>query len=436
MTAEARKKTSHRAKPVSAPESQRGLQLRKLQVDQLEAQNEALLAEQARLLKVLRETERRGDEFLTVLGYQLRNPLAPIRHSLFVLTRSGTDIEQRRLAEQVIERQVTHLTRLIDDLLDVTPVSRGTIQLQCESVEIRALVRNAVEEHRPTFEAAGIHLDVELDPEDLWVDGDPARLAQVLGSLLSNAKRFTPAGGAVVVRLVQRSRNVAFVVRDDGVGILAARLEHIFEPFRQAPDGARSARGGLGLGLALVKRIVELHGGTVSVHSDGPGLGTEAAVVLPLDVPPAQRTVYLRPPPGTKRHVLVIEDNVDSAEALKQLMMLGGHEVWVAHDGPEGLRLARAFRPDVVICDISLPGMNGYEVARAFRADEDLRGTYLVAISGYAGIEDRRGAAVAGFNRHMTKPSSPEMFERLLDEAPIACRTPETNDQLFAQRRR
>jgi two-component system CheB/CheR fusion protein len=425
MNSEPRKKPRSRAKPV-APEGQGRGRLSKLRVQQLEleAQNEALVATQEKLERALEETDRRRDEFLTVLAYQLRNPLAPIRHSLFVLTRSTPDAEQRRLAEQVLERQVTHLTRLIDDLLDVTPITHGKVHLQREPIELRGLVRHGIEEHRASFDAAGIRLEVDLDPEDLWIDGDPARLTQVLGSLLSNARKFTAAGGTVLVRLALRSGSAALIVRDDGVGIPPPRLAHIFEPFRQLPDATHRARGGLGLGLAMAKGIVEAHGGTVDVRSEGPGMGTEVTVQIRLDVAPAHATVYLKPPPGTKRRVLIIEDNVDAAESLKEVVALGGHEVWVALDGPAGMYLARTHRPEIVICDIALPGMDGYEIARAFRADEALRSTYLVAVSGYGRIEDRRGAAVAGFNQHVTKPPSPDALDRILAEAPIAWRSP------------
>lgn len=422
MNAEGRKKPRAAAKSSAEPRGRRHTV--KLRPSEPVKKNPDTASAQERLERALEETDRRRDEFLTVLAYQLRNPLAPIRHSLFVLTRSTPDADQRRLAEQVIERQVMHLTRLIDDMLEVTPISRGTIQLQREPVELRSLVRATLEDHRASFDAAGIRVDVELDPDDLWIDADPRRLTQVISSLLSNAKQFTPAGGTVAVRLAPRSGSASLVIRDDGVGIPAARLPHVFEPFRQGPDGHQHTRAGLGLGLPMVKGIVDMHGGTVAVRSDGAGAGTEVTVGLPLDVVPAQTATYSRPPPGAKRRVLVIEDNIDAAEALRQLLVLGGHEVWVAHDGPAGLYLARAYRPEIVICDLALPGMDGYEVARTFRADEGLRGAYLVAVSGYGRLQDRRGASMAGFNLYVTKPPSPEALERLLAEAPAAPRAP------------
>jgi len=315
--------------------------------------------------QALRDEGHRKDEFLAVLSHELRNPLAPIRTSLYVLAKAGVSGEQAQRAYAVIERQVTHLTRIIDDLLDVSRIARGKMQVRRERLELGELVRQAMDDHRRGFESRGVALAAHFGSELFWVDGDPTRLVQVVGNLLGNAMKFTPAGGKVEVFLERKGQQVELSVRDTGLGIAPEVRQTVFEPFIQAPQALDRARGGLGLGLAMVKGLVELHGGTVDVESGGPGKGTEIRVRLPLHSGPVRDAAPAAPHDRTHHHLLVIEDNVDAADSLRDLLQLAGHSVEIAHDGPSGLALAREHRPEVVLCDIGLPGMDGYDVARA-----------------------------------------------------------------------
>jgi two-component system CheB/CheR fusion protein len=307
----------------------------------------------------------------------------------------------------VIARQVEHLTRLVDDLLDVTRISRGKVQLQREPLELGELVRRTVEDHRSLFAVSGLALSSSSPARELWVDGDRTRLSQVLGNLLHNAAKFTPRGGAVEVRLeLAPDGRAALRVRDDGAGIEPAVLPRVFEPFIQADTTLDRSRGGLGLGLALVKGLVEQHGGEAQAASEGPGKGAEFTILLSLlsgEVGP-QASEGVAVPGRRSRRVLVVEDNVDAASSLRDALALMGHTVEVAFDGSEGLRKARAFRPQVVLCDIGLPGMDGFQVARALRAEPELAAAALVALTGYASPEDVARAKAAGFDLHIAKP--------------------------------
>jgi PAS domain S-box-containing protein len=370
-----------------------------------------------RAQEALQEADRRKNEFLAVLSHELRNPLAPIRNSLHVLDQvaPGSDLAQR--AQQVIDRQTSQLARLVDDLLDVTRISRNKLQLQLSPVDLNDLVRLAVDDHHLLFEQKGIRIETNLTGARLPIQGDAVRLTQAVGNLLLNAAKFTPGGGQVTVStaVAMSAGRAVLQVVDNGSGIEPATLLRLFEPFTQADRTLDRSSGGLGLGLALVKALVELHGGVVAAHSDGPGRGSEFVVELPLGGAPA--TVAAAPPAATlfgHLRVLVIEDNVDAANSLRDVLKLNQHHVEVAHDGLAGLAKAREFKPDVVLCDIGLPGMSGFEVARAFRADESLGKTLLVALSGYALPEDRQQAAEAGFHHHLAKPPSLKKLGDLL----------------------
>ena len=375
---------------------------------------------QKRTEEALREAGRRKDEFLAMLGHELRNPLAPIRNSLMILEQPGARPEQAGRALQTLDRQVQHLTRLVDDLLDVARISQGKILLRKGRIDLAALVREAVEDHRGAAERAGEALGLELPDPPLWVDGDPTRLAQCVGNLLHNAVKFTEPGGRIAVTVREEEGQAVVSVRDTGLGMDEKTLERLFEPFSQAEAGIDRGRGGLGLGLALVKRLVELHGGTAAVRSAGMGQGTEAEIRLPLagprEAPPPEPAAE---PVRRSRRCLLIEDNADAAESMGMLLELSGHEVRIAHNGLTGLEAARSFRPDVVLCDIGLPGgVDGYEVARRMRQDPALRGASLVALTGYGQEDDQRRAREAGFDVHLTKPADPERLKRLLGELP------------------
>jgi signal transduction histidine kinase/CheY-like chemotaxis protein len=401
-------------------------------LSQLGYQNARLarsVAERERLMESLREskrqledTDRRKDEFLATLSHELRNPLAPIRNSIHVLERAEPGSERAVRSKEVLRRQTEHLTRLVDDLLDVTRVSRGKIELQRQRVDLREIVRKASDDLGSEFVREGVVLRVASGAGPVWVDADATRLAQVVGNLLQNAVKFTPAGGAVDVAVaVAPTGDVASLrVRDEGIGMAPGEVERMFEPFAQADHAPGRGKGGLGLGLALVRALVELHGGTVRGRSDGLGRGSEFVVTLPRAVaePAAAR------PGGSaagraRRVVLVIEDNPDVGRSVADLLELDGHCVRVARDGRGGLALAHELRPDVVLCDIGLPDLDGYEVARALRRDEGLRRTRLVALSGFAQEEDRRRAREAGFDAHVAKPPDPEELASLVAAAEL-----------------
>ncbi len=354
--------------------------------------------------QALRDADRRKDEFLAMLAHELRNPLAPIRHAVEVLRLVGPDEPALRQAADVVDRQAAHMARLVDDLLDVSRIARGRVTLRSERCDLADIVRQSAEDYRANLEAAGLALVVDVPAGPVWMQGDPTRLAQMVGNLLHNASKFTPAGGRVTVRLAVDAPNVMLAVEDTGVGIATDLLPRLFDPFSQAAQGLDRGRGGLGLGLALVKGIALLHGGSVTAHSDGPGRGATFRLRLPLAEP--GRTAAApesAPAPAGGARVLLIEDNVDAAEALRMLLALHGHEVTVAADGVAGLEAARSLRPDAVLCDIGLPGaMDGYAVARTLRAESMT--ALLVALSGYGQEEDRRRSREAGFDLHLVKP--------------------------------
>jgi two-component system CheB/CheR fusion protein len=376
----------------------------------------------------LRDESGRKDDFLTALSHELRNPLAPIRSSLSVVERVPPGGEEGRRAMAIVRRQIDHLVHIVDDLLDVTRIARNKVHLQREPLELGGLLRRTMDDHLPGFEAREIALEGHIDPEPLWAEADATRLAQVIGNLLGNALKFTPRGGRVDVGLRRDGNQAMLSVRDNGAGIAPEMRARLFEPFVQAPQTLDRSRGGLGLGLTMVKGLVELHGGRVGVTSGGHGLGSEFTVRLPL-VPAAQAKAAPAPPRPSRqrRRVLVIEDNPDAADALFDLLTLDGHDAQVAYDGASGIALARDFHPEVVLCDIGLPETDGYEVARAMRADDALRGTYLVALSGYARPEDRERSAQAGFDWHLAKPPSTEALERLVAELPRSGAAPQAH---------
>ena len=372
--------------------------------------------------QTLRDEALRKNDFLALLSHELRNPLAPIRGSLYLLRRTSQLDEAGRRHAAVIDRQVNQLARLVDDLLDVTRIARQKVRLQRARLDLAWLVRSTVEDHRALLASTGVALELSLPARPVEVDGDEARLAQVVGNLLSNAAKFTPAGGRVRVTLSSAAGRACLEVADDGMGMDAATLQRLFEPFTQADRSLDRSRGGLGLGLALVRGLVELHGGAVVAASDGAGRGARLSVSLPLA---ADARAQLAEPRrvatrgGAARRILVVEDNPDAAETLREVLELAGHEVAAASDGHEALSMARTFRPEVVLCDIGLPGLDGYEVARRLRKDATLAPTFLVALTGYAQPQDRRRAEEAGFDRHLAKPPDLDALDLLLAEAPV-----------------
>jgi CheY-like chemotaxis protein len=373
------------------------------------------VSEQKRAEEALRSADRNKNEFLALLSHELRNPLAPIRNSLHVLGRVPPDSPQAQRALRVVERQAEQLSSIVEDLLDVTRISRGKIELRRGPLDLGQLLRQGVDDAQSSLAAGGLALVVDIAEEPLCVEGDPVRLAQVVGNLLQNAAKFTPQGGSVFVSLRREGERAALRVRDSGIGMERRTLERLFQPFVQADVGLDRTNAGLGLGLSLVKSLVELHGGSVAATSEGRNKGSEFLVTLPLANVPAQPP-HARAEAGrrARRRVLVIEDNADAGDSLCEVLALGGHEVELARAGAEGLEKARARRPDLVLCDIGLPDLSGHEVAAAFRSDPRLRSVRLVALSGYALPDDVARAAAAGFDDHLAKPPSIEQLHEIL----------------------
>jgi signal transduction histidine kinase len=414
----------------------------------------------------LRAADRQKDEFLAALSHELRNPLMPITTSVQVLRRASTSAESGKRALDVIDRQSKHLARLVDDLLDLTRIRNGKVQLRPQFVDLVAALRAVAEDHLDAFVSAGVELALDVPDVRAVVHADPARLAQVVGNLLGNAAKFTPRGGHATLSLAVEGSAARVTIADDGLGIGPETLAGLFRPFAQADRTLDRSRGGLGLGLAVVKSLVEMQGGTVSARSRGVGAGAEFVVELPLVVS-AQETVAtagiptrgdipgaaalpgsdspnpasVAPPPaacavpataGGASRVLLVEDNRDGAAMLAEAIRLLGHEVEIVHDGAAALAAARAFRPHVVFCDIGLPGMSGYEVAAALREDDVCRGSRLVAVSGYAAERDRDRAFAAGFDDHMTKPPLLDAVRTAIDAAAHPGSGPRTESERCA----
>jgi PAS domain S-box-containing protein len=362
------------------------------------------VTERRQMQQALIDSDRRKSEFLAMLSHELRNPLAPIRNSLYLLDGAPSGSEMASRAREVIQRQTEHLTRLVDDLLDVTRISRGKIELHRERLDARELVRRACDDHGTLFHGRRLRLCVETS-DPAWIDADETRIAQVVGNLLQNAAKFGQEGGVVTVGVGLKGGWAEIRVRDDGVGIAPDLMQRLFEPFVQADRGLARTKGGLGLGLALVKGLVEMHGGSVHVRSEGADRGAEFVVRLPGAPAPEEPAAALASPAAARPvEVLVIEDNVDAAHSIADVLELEGHRVHVATDGRTGIAKARQLEAEVILCDIGLPDMSGYEVARAIRAHGGRRAARLIALSGYAQPEDVRRARDAGFDAHIPKP--------------------------------
>jgi PAS domain S-box-containing protein len=383
------------------------------------------ISERKRLLEDLRqrvgdfaEADRIKNEFLAMLAHELRGPLAPIRNGLHILREPNVEGSTIERVKSIMDQQVRNLTRLVDDLLDVSRITRGTIRLQKETIDLATVVGHAVESVRPLIELGRHELLVSLPQQPVHLEADPTRLEQVLTNLLHNAAKFTEPGGHIRLTAERDNAEVVVCVRDSGIGIAPELLPSIFDMFTQAGRTLDRSQGGLGIGLALVRRLVELHGGSVRAHSDGPGKGSDFRVRLPALL--LQRLEPSPPPPQpepAKRRtlrILVVEDELAVAEMLVMLLKLWGHTVQAVRDGPAALAAAPTFHPEVVLCDIGLPGLNGYRVARQLRQQEGLNKSVLTAITGYGQEEDQRRAREAGFDHHMTKPVDPFALEKLL----------------------
>lgn len=371
----------------------------------------------ARSEQQLRESDRRKTEFLATLAHELRNPLAPISNGLQLLRRAS-DPRTHDKARDMMERQVKHMVHLVDDLLDIARISSNKVELRRERLDLATVLAGAVETSMPLISAAGHTLDVHMPDEPLQVVGDPTRLAQIVSNLLNNAAKYTPHGGRVQLTAGADDGHATIRVSDSGIGIPPVDLPKVFEMFTQVGRHLNRSQGGLGIGLALVKRLVELHGGSVDVQSEGAGAGSTFSVRLPL-APAVSRAAPSHPEHSAGQHatsfrVLVVDDNVDAAESLAALLEIEGHDVRIAHDGDAALQVAGEFRPRVVFLDIGMPGKDGYQVAREMRARPTTREATLVALTGWGAQEDRARSRNAGFDHHLTKPAGLSAVEGLL----------------------
>ena len=379
-------------------------------------------------LEALHQADRQKDEFLATLSHELRNPLAPIRNALHVLRLAGDDAQTRARVIDTMERQTGNVIRLVDDLLELSRINEGRIVLRKERVKLTSVLRSALESSAPIVEAAGHELVVVEPPGELLLHADPVRLIQVIANLLNNAAKYTDRGGRIVISAQAEGPEAVIRVRDTGVGIPADMLSRIFDMFVQVDLPPERTRQGLGIGLTLVKRLVELHGGTVVAHSEGPGLGSEFIVRLPafadqrVMAAPGQRSglgaaggaggAGAARPAGTERRksdlarfrILVVDDHHDAGDSLATLLRLLGHQVRVAYDGMAGLEAARVFRPQVALLDIGMPGIDGIELAKRLRREPEFDDMLMIALTGYGRDEDRRRSSEAGFNAHLVKP--------------------------------
>ncbi len=373
--------------------------------------------ERRRAEEALREADKRKDEFLATLAHELRNPLAPMRNALQVMQLASTDVKAVGQAREMIERQMRHMVRLVDDLLDVSRITGGKLELRNQRVDLASVVRTAVETSRPLIAAAGHELSVSLPPNPIYLDGDPVRLAQIFSNLLNNAAKYTERGGKIWLSAEREGSDAVVTVRDTGLGIPKEMLGKVFDLFTQVDRTLEKAQGGLGIGLTLVRRLTEMHGGSVGVKSEGYGHGSEFVVRLPvvLLTPTHEEAATIEnESPKSRRRILVVDDNRDSAISLGMMLQLMGNEVRTAHDGLEAVQAAEVFQPNVMLLDIGLPKLNGYEAARRIREHPWGEEIVLIAVTGWGQEEDKRRSKEAGFNFHMVKPVEPTDLEKLL----------------------
>ena len=367
----------------------------------------------------LRAADRRKDEFLATLAHELRNPLAPIAHAVKLLELAGTDERRREWAREVIGRQVRRMALLLDDLLDVSRITRGRLQLRRSRVELATVVRSAVETARPLIEAKRHTLTLRLPEAPIEIEADPLRLSQALSNLLTNAAKYSDQGSRIAVTVELTQEDLRFSVRDTGIGLTQASIPMLFEMFSQVDSAIDRAEGGLGIGLALVKGLVALHGGTVDAASEGPGRGSTFTIRLPRSLaapssPAATAALPVSKTGAPHCSVLVADDNRDAADSLAELLSASGHATHVAYSGGQALDIALRVRPDACILDIGMPEMTGYEVAERIRAQSSDRQVMLIAVTGWGQQEDKLKAAAAGFDHHLTKPIEPGAVEMLL----------------------
>jgi PAS domain S-box-containing protein len=374
------------------------------------------IASRERAEAALRETDQRKDEFLATLAHELRNPLAPIRQATIISMSPGASDEQKQWSHEVITRQVRHMSLLLDDLLDISRITRGTLELRTEMADLAEVVEAAIETSRPVIDSKLHSLQLDLPAEPTHFAADPLRLAQVLSHLLTNAAKYTDPRGRIQVRATADDRNVEISVTDSGVGLTQDALSAVFTMFSQVRSTQDRSEGGLGIGLALSKGVVELHGGTIEARSAGPGKGSEFIVRLPRRTVAGSLapTTATAPAQGHKQRVLIADDNRDAADSISMLLQMAGHEVTVAYDGQQALESIETLRPEVALLDIGMPGLDGFEVARRVRLDARITNTLLIAVTGWGQASDKARALAAGFDLHFTKPVEPATLIELL----------------------
>jgi len=393
------------------------------EIDRRSREVDAQMRERQQAEEALRLADRRKDEFLATLAHELRNPLAPVRNAVELLrVKQSTDPDVAR-SRDVIARQVAQMARLLDDLLDVSRITRNRLELRRQPVTLDSIVESAVETSRPLLDAAGHKLEVAL-PAQVYIDGDPTRLAQVFANLLNNAAKYTPRGGSIRLFAERTGEEVVVSVKDNGIGFAPDTRPRLFEMFSQATPALERSQGGLGIGLSLVKALVEMHGGSVDARSAGPGAGSEFIVRLPVMAPDSgfaatHAGASSAIDPGRKRRVLVVDDLKDAADSLAALLQTLGHDAHVAYDGEQGVAAARRLKPEVVFLDLGMPKINGYEACRMIRNDFGNE-IFLVALTGWGQDDDRRRSAAAGFDRHLVKPVDPAALGAMLDSLPDA----------------
>jgi len=378
------------------------------------------LIERERTEKALREADERKDEFLATLAHELRNPLAPIRNSLHLLRLSTPAEPATEQIYDTLERQTALLVRLVDDLLEVSRITKGKVELRRQPIEIAAVIRQALEVSRPFIDAFGHNVAISIAAEPLVVDGDTVRLSQVFSNLLNNAAKYMDGGGQIWISARREGESAVISVKDTGIGIASDMLPRIFDMFTQIDRTARQAQGGLGIGLSLVRALVQTHGGDVVAKSAGLGTGSEFVVTLPLVEDAAVALEEAAPPTPAvipRRRVLIVDDNRDGARSLSRLLQVLGTEVEIANDGASALERLATFRPSVVLLDIGMPSMDGYEVARRIRSNTEFREVLLIALTGWGQEQDRRRTAEAGFDHHLVKPAAIDEIVALLGSA-------------------
>jgi signal transduction histidine kinase/ActR/RegA family two-component response regulator len=362
----------------------------------------------------LRELDQRKNEFLATLAHELRNPLAPLRNGLEVMRLAGTDSLMAGKARAMMERQLGQMVRLVDDLLDVSRVSRGKIELRREEVDLAAVLRSAIETSQPLMDERGHEFVADIPDAKIAIHGDFTRLAQVFANLLNNAAKYTPGGGRVTLEVKPRDREVAVTVRDNGLGIPADMATQVFDIFTQVDRSFERMQGGLGIGLSIAKRLVEMHGGTIELASEGVGLGSAFTVLLPARIEGSES-----PHEAPRRRVLVADDNCDAATTLAMILEMLGNEVRVAHDGEQAVSVAAEFHPDAILLDIGMPRLDGYGACQRIRLLPGMSAAFIVALTGWGHDDDKDRARAAGFDRHLVKPVDPEALQQLIAAVPV-----------------